>query len=106
MLRSSAHPLYTLGDARKLRNLILSCLEDAEAHPSRHDGGAPCFVVVGGGATGVETAGAILELLAASQRSDSVKLDWERTGVVLIDSDEGLLSGFHERAGKYAASRL
>ena len=101
-----AHPLYTLGDARKLRNLILSCLEDSEAHPARHDGGAPCFVVVGGGATGVETAGAIIELLTASRKSDMVKVDWERTRVVMIDSNEGLLTGFHERAGKYAHDDL
>jgi NADH:ubiquinone reductase (H+-translocating) len=102
----NSHPLYTLGDARKLRNLLLRCLEDAEARPRLHDGGAPCIVVVGGGATGVETAGAVVELLALSRRRDALKLDWDRTKVVLLDSNDSLLSGFHERAGAYAFDTL
>ncbi len=102
----NSHPLYTLGDARKLRNLLLRCLEDSEARPKLHNDGAPCIVVVGGGATGVETAGAIVELLAASRRRDSLKLDWDRTKVVLLDSNDMLLSGFHEHAGAYALATL
>ncbi len=101
-----AHPLYTLADARRVRNLLLRCLEDAEARPKLHDGGAACIVVVGGGATGVETAGAVVELLAASRRADSLELDWDRTRVVLVDSNDRLLSGFHERAGAYALRTL
>jgi NADH:ubiquinone reductase (H+-translocating) len=100
-----SHPLYTLGDARKLRNLLLACLEDAEARPKLHDGGAR-IVVVGGGATGVETAGAVMELLDASRRRDSLELDWSRTKVVLVDSNDRLLSGFHEKAGSYALDTL
>ncbi len=99
-----SHPLYTLGDARKVRNLLLGCLEEAAAHPKLHGGGA-CIVVVGGGATGVETAGAVMELLDASRRSDSLELDWGRTKVVLLDSNDRLLSGFHEKAGAYPRSR-
>ncbi len=52
-----ALPLYTLSDARRLRNTVLGCLEAADAHPEDFDGGAPTFVVVGGGATGVEISG-------------------------------------------------
>lgn len=100
-----AHPLYTLKDARRLRNLLLLCMEDSEARPQRHDGGAPCIVVVGGGATGVETAGAIVELLQAERRDD-VKLDWARTRVVMVDANDRLLAGFAERAGAYALATL
>jgi NADH dehydrogenase len=35
-----------------------------------------------------------------------VRLDWDRTGVVLIDSNEGLLTAFHESAGRYALATL
>jgi NADH dehydrogenase len=104
--KEHAHPLYTLGDARNLRNMLLTSLEDAEARPKLHDGGTACIVVVGGGATGVETAGAVVELLAASRRRDSLKLDWSRTKVVLIDSNDRLLAGFHEKAGAYAMQTL
>jgi NADH dehydrogenase len=101
-----AHPLYTISDARKVRNLLLRSLEDVDARPKLHDGGAASIVVVGGGATGVETAGAVVELLAASRRSDSLKLDWARTKVILIDSKDSLLTGFHEKAGTYALETL
>jgi NADH:ubiquinone reductase (H+-translocating) len=101
----NAHPLYTLEDARKLRNRLLLCMEDSEARPERHQDGAPCIVVIGGGATGVETAGAIVELLQAERRDD-VKLDWARTKVVMVDSNDRLLSGFEERAGSYALDTL
>lgn len=102
----NSHPLYTLGDARKLRNLILRTLEDCEARPQLHDGGALSVVVVGGGATGVETAGALVELLAVSRDRDSVKLDWPRVRVVLVDAADQLLNGFHQKAGMYALSTL
>jgi NADH dehydrogenase len=63
-------------------------------------------VVVGGGPTGVETAGALLELVAVSVRRDRLRIDPERTRVVLVDVAERLLSGFSETAGRYAADTL
>jgi NADH:ubiquinone reductase (H+-translocating) len=102
----NSHPLYTVADARSLRNLILTTLEDCEARPERHDDGALSVVVVGGGATGVETAGALLELLAVSRQRDSVKLDWDRSRIVLVDAADQLLGGFHPSAGKYALKTL
>ncbi|HZU80162.1 MAG TPA: FAD-dependent oxidoreductase, partial [Acidimicrobiales bacterium] len=44
---SRAMPLYTLANARMLRNHLLLTLEEVDAHPERYDGGAPVFVVVG-----------------------------------------------------------
>ena len=59
-----AMPLYTLSDARRLRNRLLSILEETEVR-SEGDGTPPqlTFVVVGGGPTGVETSGALIELI-------------------------------------------
>ena len=101
-----ARPLYTLGDARRLRNHLLATLEMADAHPERYDGGAPKFVVVGGGPTGVETAGALVELLEVSVRRDRLRIDPARTRVVLVDAADGLLTAFDERAGRYAEDML
>ena len=101
-----AHPLYTLADARRLRNHILGCLEAADAHPEDFDGGAPVFVVVGGGPTGVETSGALVELLDVSIRRDRLRLDPARTKVVLVEAGDRLLNGFSEHSGRYAARTL
>ena len=87
-------PLYTLADARRLRNNVLACLEAAESRPEDFDGGAPTFVVVGGGPTGVETAGALVELVDVAVRRDRVRIDPERTRVVLLESSTEVLGAF------------
>jgi NADH:ubiquinone reductase (H+-translocating) len=101
-----SRPLYTLDDARHLRNHVLGCLEAADAHPEDHDGGALTFVVVGGGATGVETAGALVELLEVSIRRDRLRIDPVRTQVVLLDAGDRLLAGFSQALGRYAEATL
>jgi NADH dehydrogenase len=101
-----AYPLYTLADARRLRNRLLSVLEAADAHPERFDDGAPVFVVVGAGPTGIETAGALAELLGISIRRDRLRIDPKRSKVVLVDAGGRALSGFREAAGTYALKTL
>lgn len=101
-----ALPLYVLADARCLRNQLLATLESADAHPDRFDGGAPAFVVVGAGPTGVETAGALVELLQVAVRRDRLRLDAERTRVVLVDMGDRVLPGFRPAAGRYAERSL
>ena len=101
-----ALPLYTLADARRLRNVVLATLEAADAHPENYDDGAPTFVVVGGGATGVETAGALIELLALAIRQDRLRIDPVRTRVLLLDAGDRLLAGFNPALGRYAAETL
>lgn len=90
--------LYTLEDARRLRNHVLSVLEKADTD----GGGAPVFVIVGGGPTGVETAGALVELLDTAVRHDRLQIDRRRSRVVLFDALDGLLTGFPARARRYA----
>jgi NADH dehydrogenase len=101
-----ARPLYTLGDARRLRNHLLATLEAADAHPEDFDGGAPVFVVVGAGPTGVETAGALVELLDVCIRRDRLRIDPARTRVVLVDAGGSVLPAFRPEAGHYAAATL
>ncbi len=101
-----ALPLYTLADARHLRNHVLSRLEAADARPEDFDGGAPTFVVVGGGATGVEISGALLELLDVAVRRDRLRIDPQRSKVILLEAGERLLAGFKEEASRYALETL
>ena len=100
-----AMPLYTLFDARRLRNRVLLALERADAKgPER--AGPLTFVVVGGGPTGVETAGAVIELLEVSIRRDRLQIDPETTKVILLDVAPRVLNGFPESASVYTEKTL
>ena len=60
-----AFPMYTLADAVRLKDHVLERWEAADKDPSLVEDGALNVVVVGGGPTGVETAGALAELYRA-----------------------------------------
>src|SRR3954451_11173719 len=62
--QENTFPLYSLDDAQRLRSRIIGVFEDADRDPALLDQGALNFVVVGGGATGVEIAGALADLIA------------------------------------------
>src|SRR3974377_1913001 len=63
----SALPLKTLCDGLVLRNLIIARLEQAELQPNpEHRRWLTRFIVVGGGFSGVETAGELVDFLYAS----------------------------------------
>jgi NADH dehydrogenase len=102
-----AMPLYTLADARRLRNRLLSVLEVAEVRSEgSHDSPDLTFVVVGGGPTGVETSGALSELIVIAIKRDGLRLDPARIRVVLVDVAPRLLTAFPKRASAYAKRRL
>jgi NADH dehydrogenase len=102
-----AMPLYTLADARRLRNRLLSVLEVAEVRSEgSHDSPDLTFVVVGGGPTGVETSGALSELIQIAIKRDGLRLDPARIRVVLVDLAPRLLTAFPKRASAYAKRRL
>lgn len=104
--REHALPLYTLPDAIRLRNRVLSCFETVEAEPSLADAGVLTFVVVGGGPTGVEIAGAMSELFSKVMRDDFRRLDVRRARVVLIEMGDHLLGAFRARSREHARRQL
>lgn len=100
-------PLYTLTDARRLRDHILRRLEDVDAHPEGSGArGALTFVVVGGGPTGVEVAGALAELLDVAVRHDGFRFDRSAGRIILVDALDRLLTPFQKSASTYAADTL
>jgi NADH:quinone reductase (non-electrogenic) len=101
-----ARPLYTLADARRLRDHLLRRLEEADADPARASDGTLTFVVVGGGPTGVEVSGAIAELLDMSARRDGFRFARSSARIVLVDGVDELLLPFDLAARRYAADTL
>jgi NADH dehydrogenase len=85
--------LKTLDDALRIRNNILSAFEEAETEtdPKRRDR-LMTIVVVGGGPTGVELAGAFAELVRFVLRKDFRQIDPGLAHVVLIEASPVVLS--------------
>jgi NADH dehydrogenase len=103
-----AFPLYALDDATRLRNHILHCFESADADRSAAAAadGTLTFVVVGGGPTGVEIAGALAELFDGVLRKDFPRLDPSLARVVLVEMQDTVLSQFSERSQRHALRAL
>jgi NADH dehydrogenase len=101
-----AFPLYTLEDAIRLRNHLLSLYEAADAVPELVDDGVLNFVVVGGGPTGVEVAGALAELVDKVLLQDFHDLDVHRSRIMLIEQAPVLLGAFSEHSQRYARKTL
>jgi NADH dehydrogenase len=100
-------PLYTLTDARRLRDHILRRLEDVDSHPEgARARGALTFVVIGGGPTGVEVAGALAELLDVAVEHDGFGFDRSAGQIILVDALDRLLTPFERSAADYAARTL
>jgi NADH:ubiquinone reductase (H+-translocating) len=79
--------LKTLSDALKIRELILNSLEAAEKEPDA-DGRKKylSFVVIGGGPTGVELAGAIAEIAKKTMIKDYKNFRADDTKVILVEA--------------------
>ena len=99
-------PLYSALDAQNLRNRVLRLFEDADLDPTRLDQGALNFVIVGGGATGVETAGALADLIHEVMPERYHDLDISGATITLVDHGDVVLAPFSTKAHAYAAKAL
>ncbi len=99
--------LKTLHDAVRLRERLLDAFERAE---SRSDPAQIrrllTFVVVGGGASGVELAGSIRELARSTLHRDFRRIRPDAARVILFEGGPALLAGFADRLQRYARTRL
>ena len=100
-------PLKTMEDGIALRNHILRCFEMAAQEPNAAERQRLLtFVVVGGGPTGVEYAGALAELIYGPLAKDYRDLDVTEVSLVLVEMGGRLLAGMPEKLGRYAEARL
>jgi NADH dehydrogenase len=99
--------LKTLEDGIVIRSRVLSCFERAiqEPDPKRRQV-LLTFIIVGGGPTGVEFAGALAELIHGALVRDYKTLDFREVRVILLEALGNVLSGYPERLQSYATKRL
>jgi NADH:ubiquinone reductase (H+-translocating) len=87
--------LKNIDDATRLRRKILTALERAEQESDpRERLRLMTFVVVGGGATGVETAGAIAELVKVALARDFRAINPAMSRIILIEAGPRVLPSF------------
>ena len=99
--------LKSLEDAIELRRRILMAFEYAEKiDDEAARKAAMTFVIIGGGPTGVEMAGAIAEISRYTLAKDFRHIDPSRARVVLIEGDSRLLSAFPEDLSQSAKKQL
>jgi len=105
-LRERTLAMKTLEQAQRLRNHLLACLEHAAQ--SDHDADRRrwlTFVIVGGGATGVEYAGAISEFRKLVVR-EYPELRTDLIRIVVIEGAEAVLPAFPPKLARYAQRTL
>jgi NADH dehydrogenase len=99
--------LKDLDDAVEIRRRVLLAFEAAEREPDptvqrRH----LTFVVIGGGPTGVELAGAIAELATFVLAQDFRAIHSDATRVVLVEGSDRILASFDPKLSALAAESL
>jgi putative oxidoreductase len=94
---SYAPGLKGVGDALEVRRRILTAFERAEAADDPHEQAALLtFLIVGGGPTGVELAGAIAELARFGMAKEFRTFDPADARVILVQSAARLLPAFSQ----------
>lgn len=101
-----AFPLYSVGEAQRLRSRILAVFEEADRDPKLLEQGALNFVVVGAGATGTEICGMLADMIKHAMAKEYADLAVERAQVYLVDHGHALLAAFPVKAHDYAARVL
>lgn len=99
--------LKTLADALKIREHILLSFEKAERCDSISEAKKYLnFVIVGGGPTGAEMAGAIAEIAHETMLKNFRRIDTTRTKIYLVEGSPHILPTFPERLSLKAQSYL
>ena len=101
-----AFPLYSLSDAVRLKEHVLRRWAAADRDPSLLADGALNVVVVGGGATGIESAGALAELYHANLAEDFPDVPMEEARITLVEAGPTLFSMFKQDIRSYTQRKL
>lgn len=99
--------LKDLDEALEIRRRVLVAFEEAEREQNQEkESQLLTFVVIGGGPTGVELAGALAELARHVLKSDFRTINPTSTKVILVERADKILSSFPENLSKKATEQL
>jgi NADH:ubiquinone reductase (H+-translocating) len=101
-----AFPMYTLADAVRLKEHVLRKWEAADRDPALVADGAINLVVVGGGPTGIESAGALAELYRSNFAQDYPGIAQEQARIILVEAGPALMSMFKSDIRSYTKKAL
>jgi len=101
-----AFPMYTLTDALRLKDHVLDRWEAADKDPSLIEDGALNIVVVGGGPTGVESAGALAELYRGDFARDYPNVPQDKARVILVEAGPSVFAMFKQNLRDYTVKAL
>ncbi len=99
--------LKTVEDATEIRRRVLLAFELAERQKVEHGWHPPLnFVVIGGGPTGVELAGAISDIAQLYMKRDFRHIDPRKSRVLLLDGSPRILTAYPDDLSTKAAATL
>ena len=101
-----AFPLRWMDDAVPLRHHVLTRFEAATTADRERRARLLTFVVVGGGPTGVEYAGALSELIFGPLLEDFPDVAADEVRIELVEAFDSLLRGMPAKLAQYATERL
>jgi len=106
-IKEHAMAMKTIPQSLNLRSLILENFEQALLTDEMHERDALMnFVIVGGGPTGVELAGALAEIKKGVLPKDYPDLDTRRVRINLLQSGSRILPGMSDKASEKAEDFL
>jgi NADH dehydrogenase len=101
-----AFPMYTLRDAIRLKEHVLERWESSDKDRALVDDGALNVVVVGGGPTGVETAGALAELYRSAFARDYKDIPQDKARIILVEAGPEVFAMFKPNLRTYTVEAL
>jgi NADH dehydrogenase len=104
--REYAHGLKSIEDATAMRGRIFTAFEHAELLGGESAAAWLTFVIVGGGPTGVELAGALSEIARKTLKDDFRSIRPEQAQLILMDMAPRILTTFSERISAHAEKAL
>jgi len=106
-LKEKSYPMKSVSEALGLRNTILQNFENILiSEDTKEQEGLMNFVVVGGGPTGVETAGALSEMKRYVLPKDYPEIDFNRMNIYLVEASPRLLNGMSDISSQKAYQYL